>query len=168
MRSPLLPGKGVPSPGEGNADTANISYCGRTVITAMASPSATALCCKLGGSPLPGDLVMDREVTEVLLVRLWLGSCSCRVVGPSWKVRFRAAESLLRPHMMSHSAGCVLGGDCGHARPPWRAVSLCIPPQLLGCDLGSAALTLLHPCHGTCDWRGMMPRRGEQCKSASP
>lgn len=102
---------------------------------------------------------MDREGTEVLLVRLWDH-------GPSWKVELGAVESLLRPHVLSHSAVCWEGTVAmpGHTGELCPFASL---PQLLGCDLGSAALTLLHPCHGTCDWRGMMPRSEGQCKSAS-
>lgn len=131
------------------AEIANISHCVRTVNTAM--PFAR-------GWDLPGDPVMAREVTEELLARLWLWSRSCWDEGPSWKVRFGAVRSLQRPRVVSHGAVCWEGT----VAMPGPAGELCpfASPAAAGTDPGSAALTLLHPCHGTCDWREVMPRRG--------
>lgn len=52
---------------------------------------------------------MHREGTEVLLVRLWLWSCSCWDDGTLMKVRLGAVKSLLRPHVVSHGAVCWEG-----------------------------------------------------------
>lgn len=157
MEGPPAPMKKVsPAQVRVKANFANTSFCGRTVNTAMSSHSFTALCSKEG--PPRGSCHGqggDRGAAA---------EASAGMMGSSWKVRFGAVESLLRPQWC-HTVLCAGRGLPG---PAGELCPFASTPQLLGCDLGSAALTLLHPCHGTCDWRGLIPRKGGQCKSASP